>query len=114
MRCTNCDAISPDVQGCQVGQACQLGVTVAKETLLFVFVFGIAPGSQTPQGSQGRQGGAIGINPADVQGLQAGAVAQLLESCKKTQQKAVAIHPKDGGLGLFFLPLYQALYVSTP
>ena len=38
------------------------------------------------------------INPADVQGLQADAVAQLLESCEKTQQKAVAIHPKDAGL----------------
>ena len=88
VRCTSYDASLPEVQGCQVGQASQRVATVAKHHLAE------APGSQTPQGSQGRHEGALDFNIADVQGLQAGAVAQLLESCKKTQQKAVAIHPK--------------------
>ena len=56
------------------------------------------------------------LDAADVQGLQAGAVAQLLESCKKAQQKAVAIHSKRlycGGLRAALTLVPHPLCVNT-
>ena len=81
--------VIPNIQVCQVGQAGQPVVQGSASPLTEA-----TARSQAAERGELAQERTCDVDVTDVQSMQAGAVAQLFESCKKKAQKAVNIHQR--------------------